>query len=118
MGILHVLKTIGKGAQAVVPAVVPAINPAAGAITQLILNAVVHAEQSGVGGAVKKQQVMNEVVPIAGPLLTTILQTTGGKVKLDSQGINDAVSEIVEGIVKLLKAVDVPAAAVAVNPKP
>ncbi len=117
MGILHVLKSIGKGAQAVVPAVVPAINPAAGAITQLILNAVARAEQGGGGGVAKKQQVMTEVLPIAGPLLTTILQASGGKVELDSRGINDAVSEIVEGIVKLLKAVDVHAAAAA-GPKP
>jgi len=106
---LDVLGRVAKGAQVVAPAVIPAINPAAGAITQIVLNAVVRAEEAGGTGVNKKQAVMTEVLPIVTPLLTTLLATSGKNLNLNAEGVSDAVGEIVEGVVKLLKAVEVPA---------
>jgi hypothetical protein len=107
---LDILGHIAKGAQAVAPVVIPAINPAAGAITQLVLSAVVRAEEAGGSGSAKKQQVLAEVLPIATPLLTTMLSASGRNVNLNQQGVSDAVGQIIEGVVSLLKAVEVPAA--------
>lgn len=109
MRFLDILGRVTKGAQAVAPLVVPAINPAAGVITQLVLNAVVRAEETGGSGSTKKEAVMREVLPVVTPLLTTLLATSGKNVNLNAGGVNEAVSEIVEGVVKLLKAVEMPA---------
>ena len=77
MSFLSVLKKIGKVGEAVAPVAVTAINPAAGAITGMVVNAVVKAEESGGSGPEKKQKVMSEVLPMVGPLVTAVLQSAG-----------------------------------------
>ena len=52
---------------------------------------------------------MDEVLPLVTPLLMTLLAASGKNVNLNAEGVNDAVGDIVEGVVKLLKAVEVPA---------
>ena len=100
MSFLSVLGDIAKIGQAVAPEVT-AINSAAGAITQQVVNGVILAEQIGGKGADKKQQVINGVLPVVQPLLNTILQSTGTKVTTNSQGVNTAVDQLVEGVVGL-----------------
>jgi hypothetical protein len=111
MGFLDTLRKITKIGQVVAPGVITAINPAAGAITGLIINAVVKAEESGGSGPGKKQQVMDEVLPIVAPLVSTVLASSGAKVNLNSTGVNNSVSQIVDGVVSLLNAMEAPAAA-------
>ena len=109
MRFLDILGRVAKGAKVAAPLVAPAISPAAGAITQIVMNAVIRAEEAGGTGANKKKVVMAEVLPIVAPLLTTMLATSGKNVNLNAEGVNDSVSQIVEGVVKLLNAVEVPA---------
>ena len=111
MSFLSVLGKIAKAGETVAPAAVTAINPAAGAITGIVLNAVVKAEQAGGTGASKKQQVMNQVLPAIVPLISTVAKSTGTQVNLNSTGANNAVSQIVDGVVALLNAVEAPTAA-------
>jgi hypothetical protein len=111
MSFLSTLGKIAKIGQVVAPGVVTAINPAAGAITGLVVNAVVKAEETGGSGSSKKQQVMNEVLPSIGPLVSTILASSGAKVNLNSAGVTNAASQIVDGVVALLNAIEAPAAA-------
>ena len=111
MSFLSTLGKILKVADTAAPAAISAINPAAGAITGLVLNSVVKAEQSGGTGTAKKQQVMNEVLPAVGPLINTILQASGTKVNMNAQGVETAVGQIVDGVVALLNAVQTPATA-------
>ena len=113
MRFLDILGKVSKGAQVVAPMVIPMINPAAGTITQIVLNAVVKAEAIGGSGGAKKEQVMAEVLPVVTPLLTTLLAASGKNVNLNAAGVTDAVGDIVEGVVKLLKAVEVPATSTA-----
>jgi hypothetical protein len=111
MSFLSKLRGIAKIGEVVAPGVVTAINPAAGAITGVVVNAVVKAEETGGSGPGKKQQVMDEVLPIVGPLVSTILASSGAKVSLNSKGVTTSVSQIVDGVVSLLNAVEAPAAA-------
>src|SRR4051794_31737902 len=111
MSFLSTLRGIAKIGEVVAPGVVTAINPAAGAITGVVVNAVVKAEETGGSGPGKKQQVMDEVLPIVGPLVSTILASSGAKVNLNSTGVTTSVSQIVDGVVSLLNAVEAPAAA-------
>jgi hypothetical protein len=113
MSFLSTLGKILKFGQAVAPGVVTAINPAAGAITGVALNAVVKAEESGGTGPQKKQKVMQEVIPTVGPLVSTLLASSGAKVDLNSTGVTNAVSQIVDGIVSLLNAIQAAPAAAA-----
>jgi hypothetical protein len=113
MKFLEILGNIAKRAQTVAPAVIPAVSPAAGAITQLVLNAVVKTEQAGGDGPAKKERVMAEVAPTVIPLLTTLLKASGKNVNFDAQGVSAALAQIVEGVVMLLKAIDVPTTATA-----
>ena len=116
MSFLDTLRKITKISQVVAPGVITAINPAAGAITGVIINAVVKAEESGGSGAGKKQQVMDEVLPIVGPLVSTVLASSGAKVNLNSTGVINSVSQIVDGVVSLLNAMEAPTAATTEGP--
>jgi hypothetical protein len=111
MSFLSTLRGITKVGEVVAPSVVTAINPAAGAITGVIVNAVVKAEETGGSGPGKKQEVMDEVLPIVGPLVSTLLASSGAKVNLNSAGVTNSVSQIVDGVVSLLNAIEAPAAA-------
>jgi hypothetical protein len=111
MSFLTTLGKILKVGEVVGPSVVTTINPAAGAITGLILNAVVKAEKTGGSGAEKKKQVVAEVLPTVGPLVNAVVASSGAKVNLDSAGATNGISQIVDGIVALLNAMEVPAAA-------
>jgi hypothetical protein len=111
MSFLTTLGKILKAGQLAAPTVVTAINPAAGAITGIILNAVVKAEQSGASGPDKKKQVVAEVLPTIGPLVSAVLGASGATVNLNSAGVTNAVGEIVDGVVALLNAIETPTAA-------
>lgn len=111
MGLRSILGDVVKVGGIAAPEVVTALNPAAGAITQLLVNSIIKAEQSGGDSTAKKQQVVNSVLPAVEPTLNTMLQTAaGGKASVDSQGANDAVGQLVDGFVKLLNSVQVSAA--------
>ena len=110
MGFRSILGDIVKVGEVVAPGAVTALNPAAGAITQLVVNGIVKAEQSGADGASKKQQVVNSVLPAVEPTLRTMFQTGGGTANVDPQGANEAVGQLVDAFVKLLNSVQVPAA--------
>jgi hypothetical protein len=113
MSLRSILGDVVKVGGIVAPEVVTALNPAAGAITQLVLNGIIKAEQSGGDSASKKQQVVNAVLPSVAPTLNTVLPTAGGAANIDSQGVHDAVGQMVDAFVKLLNSVQVPAAAAA-----
>lgn len=111
MGLRSILGDIVKVGVVVAPDAVTAFNPAAGAITQLVVNGIIKAEQSGAGGGSKKQQVVNSVIPAVEPTLKTMFQTAGGTASVDPQGANEAVGQLVDAFVKLLNSIQVPAAA-------
>lgn len=111
MSFIDTLGKILKVADTVAPAAVSAINPAAGAITGLVLNSVVKAEQAGGTGPAKKQQVLNEVLPAVGPLIGTVLEASGVKANMNGPGLQDAIGQMVDGVVALLNAIQTPAAA-------
>jgi hypothetical protein len=109
MNILKALGAIAKVGEAVAPIAVTAVNPAAGAITSLVLNAVVKAEQAGGTGPQKREQVLASLGPMVAPLVASIMQAAGSKVKVDPNGVNQAVGQIADGIVALLNSMQVPA---------
>jgi hypothetical protein len=95
----------------VAPGIITAVNPAAGAITSLVVNAVIQAEEAGGSGPEKKQAVMAQVAPMVAPMVGAIMQATGSKVIVDPAGVNQALSQTVDGVVALLNAIKAPAAA-------
>lgn len=111
MGFLTNLKKILNVSEAVAPSVVSAINPAAGAITGLIINAVVKAEDAGGSGPDKKKQVVAEVLPSVAPIVGAVLGSSGAKVNLDPTALNTSIGQIVDGIVALLNSMQVASAA-------
>jgi len=113
MSFFSKFKDILKVGEVAAPTVVTAINPAAGAITGLILNSVAKAEQTGSSGADKKKQVVAEVLPSVAPIVNAVLASSGAKVNLDAAGVNNGVSQIVDGVVSLLNSMQAPAAATA-----
>ena len=112
MSFLSNLKKILNVSEAVAPSVVTAINPAAGAITGLIINAVVKAEDAGGSGPDKKKQVVAAVLPSVAPILGAVLGSSGAKINLDPTTLNTGIGQIVDGIVALLNSMQAPAAAV------
>jgi hypothetical protein len=110
MGFLKVLSGILKVGEAIAPAVVTSVNPAAGAITSLVVSAVVKAEQAGGTGPEKRQQVMTQLAPMVAPMVASIMQAAGSKVQVDPNGVNQAVGQIVDGVVALLNSMQAPAA--------
>jgi hypothetical protein len=102
MGFLKVLSTIFKVGEAIAPAVVTSVNPAAGAITSLVVSAVVKAEQAGGSGPEKRQQVLAQLAPMVGPMVASIMQASGSKVQLDPNVLNQSVGQIVDGVVALM----------------
>jgi len=114
MSFLSVLGTVAKiGETAAAPAAVSAINPAAGLITSLVINAVIKAEQRGGTGSAKKQQVLAELLPVITPIVGTLVQTSNPKVSINPEGVNQAISQIVDGVVSLLNAVQAQATSAA-----
>jgi hypothetical protein len=111
MSFLSTLGKIFKVADTAAPAAVTAINPAAGAITGLVLNSVIKAEQGGGTGPAKKQQVLTEVLPAVGPLIGTVLQVSGVTANMNGPGVEAAIGQMVDGVVALLNAIQTPAAA-------
>lgn len=109
MGFLSVFSKILKAGETVAPAVLTAVNPAAGAITSLVVSAVIKAEQAGGEGSDKKEQVMAQLAPMVAPMVASILQASGSKVTVDPAGVNQAISQMVEGVVALLNALKAPA---------
>ena len=63
MSFLSVLGKIGKIGASIAPAAVTLINPAAGALTSLVVGAVIKAEEGGGSGPEKKQQVVQQLAP-------------------------------------------------------
>lgn len=110
MGFLKVLGAVAKVGEAIAPAAITAVNPAAGAITGLVLNAVVKAEQAGGTGPEKRQQVVQQLAPMVAPMVASIMQAAGSKVQVDPNGVNQAVGQIADGIVALLNSMQTPAA--------
>jgi hypothetical protein len=106
MSFLSVLGKIAKIGGAVAPAAATAISPTAGAITGLVVNAVIKAEQAGGTGSVKKELVMKQVLPVVTPLILTLMQNSGTKVTVDPTGTEKAVSQIVDGVVALMNSLD------------
>jgi hypothetical protein len=111
MGFLSNLKKILNVSEAEAPSVVTAINPAAGAITGLILNAVVKAEDAGGSGPDKKKQVVAAVLPSVAPIVGAVLGSSGAKVNLDPTALNAGIGQIVDGFVALLNSMQAPAVA-------
>jgi len=109
MSFLKVFANIVKVGSAIAPNAATAVNPAAGAITSLVVNAVIKAEQAGGSGAEKKQQVMAQVAPVVAPMVAAIMQAAGSKVTVDPDGVNRAISQTVDGMVALLNAIQAPA---------
>jgi hypothetical protein len=77
MSFLTTLRKIGRIGEVVAPFAITTINPAAGAITGMVVNTVVNAEAAGGSGPDNKEQVMRHVLPVAGPLVSTILAGCG-----------------------------------------
>jgi hypothetical protein len=111
MSFLNALGKILKVADTAAPAAISAINPAAGAITGLVLNSVVKAEQAGGTGPAKKEQVLNEVLPAVNPLIATVLQASGVTANMSGPGVEAGIGQMVDGVVTLLNAIQTPAAA-------
>jgi hypothetical protein len=103
MGFLDVLGKVTKIGESFAPAA--AINPAAGLIMNLVVNAVIKAEQGGGTGPTKKQEVIQELIPVITPLVATLIPSSGGRTSINSEGLTQAVSQIVDGVVALLNAV-------------
>jgi hypothetical protein len=110
MGFMKVLNAVAKVGEAIAPAAVTAINPTAGAITSLVVNAVIKAEQTGGSGPQKRQQVMAQLAPMVAPMVAGIMQAAGSKVQVDPNSANQAVGQIADGIVALLNSLQVQAA--------
>ena len=118
MSFLTVLSKVLSATEALAPTVANAINPAAGAIVNVVVSSVARVEQAGGTGASKKEAVMAEVMPLLLPLLTAVLKSSRANVNLNPDGIREAASQIVDGVVALLNAVQpsaTPAAAPPVN---
>jgi hypothetical protein len=110
MGFLKVLSSVFKVGEAIAPAAITAVNPAAGAITSLVVNAVIKAEQAGGSGPEKRNQVVTQIAPLVAPMVASIMQAAGSKVQLDPNGVNQAVGQIADGVVALLNSMRAPAA--------
>jgi len=111
MSFLKVLGQIGKVGAGIAPVALTAINPAAGAITSLVLGAVIKAEETQASGPEKRQQVIQQLAPLVGPMVSTIAQAAGSKLTVNPEGVNKAVGQMVDGVVALLNALQAPAAA-------
>lgn len=109
MSFLSVFTKVMKVSGTVAPAVITAVNPAAGAITSIVVDAVIRAEQAGGSGSHKKEQVLAQVAPVVAPMVAAIMQASGSKVALDPSGVNQAISQIVDGVVALLNSIKAPA---------
>ena len=109
MSFMSVLGHIMKIGGSVAPAAITAVNPAAGAITSLVVSAVIKAEEAGGSGPEKKKQVLQQLGPMVAPMVGTIMQAAGSKVSVDPAGVNTALSQIVDGVVALLNSLRAPA---------
>jgi len=113
MSFLSVFSRIVKVGGNVAPAVITAVNPAAGAIISLVVNEVIKAEETGGSGAAKRQQVIQQLAPAVGPIVSSIMQAAGSHIALRPEGVSNAIGQITDGVVTLLNALQAPAAATA-----
>lgn len=113
MSFLKVLGKVLSATEALAPTVANAINPAAGAIVNVVVTAVARAEQAGGSGASKKEAVMAEALPLLMPLLQAVLKSSKANVNLNPEGIRTATSQMVDGVVALMNAVQAPTGAAA-----
>jgi hypothetical protein len=51
---------------------------------------------------------MQQLVPTIAPMVATIMQAAGSKVTVDPSGLNQAISQMVDGVVALMNALQAP----------
>ena len=103
-------RSIGRVALRYGPFVAGTVNPLAGQIAQIIVEAIIeaqqrHAHEQGVG-ATKREEVVSQVTPKVQELIEKKLGKHAEEVAIDHDTAREAVGQIVDGYVRLLKGIN------------